>query len=392
MIQDRNRPLTTVSMVYDEVIECDERPFINAVLSQNNLRPYYTHPDQVSPLRDMDRVFWHEDGTYGSPTLYLVWELCRSAAGHGVRILLDGLDGDTSVSHGDEYLIDLGRAGKWQEFAIECRALSRVENAPCSDLRLRRYGLPALTELAQRGRWVSFAQGVNHLSQLYGLSRLKLLRDQGLKPLAPVKARLAWRASHGRNRTYRLADRIVNRQFARRIDLDAAIEALQRHRTVIPRTAKEEHFGNVTSGLIPYAFEMSDRAAAAHSLEARHPFYDKRVVEFCLALPPDQKLKQGWNRSIMRRALDGILPVEVQWRGGKTSNSAAFTHSFLNFEGHLINEVVMNGTPVIDEYMDVPALHAAYHHYISHKSRADEMRVWVALTLALWLRHTGLSP
>ena len=37
-------------------------------------------------------------------------------------------------------------------------------------------------------------------------------------------------------------------------------------------------------------------------------------MEFCLALPAEQKIQRGWTRLIMRRALSGILPAEVHWR------------------------------------------------------------------------------
>jgi hypothetical protein len=35
----------------------------------------------------------------------------------------------------------------------------------------------------------------------------------------------------------------------------------------------------------------------------RYPFWDKRMIEFCLSLPPEQKIKKGWTRMIMRRAM-----------------------------------------------------------------------------------------
>jgi asparagine synthase (glutamine-hydrolysing) len=143
---------------------------------------------------------------------------------------------------------------------------------------------------------------------------------------------------------------------------------------------------------MPYVFELANRASSAFSIEARHPFSDRRLVEFCLALPPEQKLHQGWTRMVMRRALAGILPEEVQWRGGKTRNSAAFTYGLLHFEGDILEEVIMNDSSRIEPYVNVAALRETYHRYLSQKDRTGEMEVWHAVTLALWLHYTSLTP
>jgi asparagine synthase (glutamine-hydrolysing) len=47
------------------------------------------------------------------------------------------------------------------------------------------------------------------------------------------------------------------------------------------------------------------------------PFYDKRVLEFCLSLPAGMNMRDGYRRYSIRRALDGILPRRIQWRTDK---------------------------------------------------------------------------
>jgi asparagine synthase (glutamine-hydrolysing) len=47
------------------------------------------------------------------------------------------------------------------------------------------------------------------------------------------------------------------------------------------------------------------------------PFLDKRVLEFCLAAPGSLKVRDGYQRYLIRRALDGILPKKIQWRTTK---------------------------------------------------------------------------
>jgi asparagine synthase (glutamine-hydrolysing) len=393
LAQNGGHRLHTISGIYNKTPRCDERAFINIVLSQGKLEPHYVQIDQLSPLTDFERVFWYGDEPFTSPTFYLGWGLYQAAHEQDVRVLLDGLDGDTAVSYGEGYLAELARAHQWAAFAGEAKALAQHENLPSISTLLQQYGVPHLNELVRRWRWVAFARGVNELSKHFNILRRNLFRNYVLKPIVPEPIRQLWRGLHGRNRPVKKTDQIINQEFAERVSLHERIKAMTGHRSMAPRTAREEHYSALTSGIMPYVFELANRASMAFSVEARHPFSDRRLLEFCLALPSEQKLCQGWTRMVMRRALAGILPEEIQWRGGKTLNSAAFTHGLLNFEGGLLEEVIMNDPSSLEPYIDVAALRETYHRYRSpKKSRTDEMKVWHAVTLALWLRHTSLAP
>ena len=63
----------------------------------------------------------------------------------------------------------------------------------------------------------------------------------------------------------------------------------------------------------------------AHSVESRHPFLDYRLVEFAVSCPPDFKLRDGWNKSILRDAMKGILPEKVRLRKTKLGFDAPDT-------------------------------------------------------------------
>ena len=52
-------------------------------------------------------------------------------------------------------------------------------------------------------------------------------------------------------------------------------------------------------------------------MERRYPFLDQDFVEFVLAIPRDQVIRPGERRSLMRRALKGLVPDEVLARKTK---------------------------------------------------------------------------
>ena len=47
---------------------------------------------------------------------------------------------------------------------------------------------------------------------------------------------------------------------------------------------------------------------ATHGIDQRDPMMDKRLIEFCLAIPEEQFLRRGTTRSLMRRIMHGALP------------------------------------------------------------------------------------
>jgi len=52
---------------------------------------------------------------------------------------------------------------------------------------------------------------------------------------------------------------------------------------------------------------------AAFGLEVRDPTADIRLLEYCLSVPGEQDTLGGGERMLIRRAMEGLLPTEVQW-------------------------------------------------------------------------------
>lgn len=55
--------------------------------------------------------------------------------------------------------------------------------------------------------------------------------------------------------------------------------------------------------------------------ELRYPYLDQKLVEFLMGIPTDQFLRQGQHRSLMRRALVGLVPPEILSRRTKSGAS-----------------------------------------------------------------------
>jgi asparagine synthase (glutamine-hydrolysing) len=115
-----------------------------------------------------------------------------------------------------------------------------------------------------------------------------------------------------------------------------------------------------------------------------HPFADRRLVEFMLAIPPGEVVRPGVPRRLMRRAFAELLPDPVLRRETKASFGrfydeclAPLAHEMLRAPGKL-RSVEMG-------YLDRDSLLDRLSRYIAGTdSNADQLRV--AILFEFWLR------
>lgn len=74
---------------------------------------------------------------------------------------------------------------------------------------------------------------------------------------------------------------------------------------------------SVSTSPLPLYVRIEDRNSMAHSLEARVPFLDYRLVELVMGIASTRKLDGYWNKAILRRAVRGLIPESVRTRPDK---------------------------------------------------------------------------
>ena len=186
-----------------------------------------------------------------------------------------------------------------------------------------------------------------------------------------------------------MADSIISRDFAARIDVAARLRALWAHREHRPaQTPRERQAREIAHPQIAAALERYHRVAASQGVEARHPFFDKRVVEFCLALPWDQKVRDGWSKWIVRSSSDGLLPDEVRWRRGRWVRLGwRFLTAVIGASGDFLAGELASDMVELEPYVNLAKVRALYDRYRHGDVEAAEP-IWTAAVLSSWLRKT----
>jgi asparagine synthase (glutamine-hydrolysing) len=60
----------------------------------------------------------------------------------------------------------------------------------------------------------------------------------------------------------------------------------------------------------------------SQSRETRVPFLDHNLVEFCLKLPSEYKIHNGWTKRVLRESVKDILPEAIYRRHDKQGYSS----------------------------------------------------------------------
>lgn len=87
----------------------------------------------------------------------------------------------------------------------------------------------------------------------------------------------------------------------------------------------------------------ADRCTAGNGLELRVPFFDKEFINYITNISPVYKMyKSHWmEKTILRRAFEGMLPNEILWRQ-KNGMSDAVGYSWVDFIKQYVNKLELN--------------------------------------------------
>jgi asparagine synthase (glutamine-hydrolysing) len=386
LLTTENRgPLHTFSSVFpglpeEERAVNDEQEYIDAVLTQGGFAPHFIPADGLSPLQDLGRVLWHQDQPFEMRNVYLGWSRYEKAQQEGIRVMLDGVEGDNTVSHGKAYLAELARSGRWKDFAREAHALSATLGGS-PDLFFQQYGMPLIAEAAWKNQWGTLARHIRGAAGSFDVSAADVIKDYVLKPRVPRPAQRLWsRLQRSSADTPGRTVGIIHRDFVRQIDLRRHLQYVNKavDRVVRAQYSKqrEEHWLSLGLGLHTVLLESGDKNASAFSIEQRHPFYDRRLMELCLALPATQKLRNGWTRAVLRHAMRDIIPQKIVYRASKATLSPNFFRNLLSLEKARLESLPVS--PHIAPYVNIGQIEEALR-------REDLELLWPALVLNEWL-------
>ena len=206
------------------------------------------------------------------------------------------------------------------------------------------------------------------------------------RPHLPVRVDRLLRAATG-HREAPLLPAFVRADFARRAGLTGRLEAL-RPRQAFRSPARQEVYGNLVG--TPWYWRTANwhgRNAAPFGIDVRHPFLDRRLVEYVLAVPGEQLFRLGSTKDLLRRSMAGLLPETIRRRPGKTSFIPLLDSMIRREAPGEIAELLSAPRCAELGFVDGDALRSVLWGYLNGGADGERRAVWYAITLEIWLRR-----
>ncbi|MFN8666072.1 MAG: asparagine synthase-related protein [Gemmatimonadaceae bacterium] len=267
------------------------------------------------PVRNASNVAWY-DG------------LCAQAGASGVRVLLSGHKGNGTISYA-------GVRGLRDDLAR--LRLSRVVHE--------------VSALARAGR----------------TGRREVFRDEVLLPLLPPAVATALDRWNGRAAPSLLDLTVspINPLFATAMDVE------QRARATHRDFAGARHLGALAQRVTMLVggtdtFDAYSGYRARYGVETRDPTADRRVVEFCFGIPAAQYLRDGVDRWLVRRAMEGVLPDQIRTRRTIGGQGADWTEWLPALRPWIVEELErLEQHETTRECLDLPRMRSLVEHWPS---------------------------
>jgi asparagine synthase (glutamine-hydrolysing) len=170
----------------------------------------------------------------------------------------------------------------------------------------------------------------------------------------------------------------VDREFARKYQL-STLQILGTEGPWYVRPSARDAIQTISSLARQMAY------ARPSILEKRYPYLDQTLVQFLTTIPLDQLLRPGQRRSLMKRALAGLLPPEILQRKTKASSARCYS---ITLQKHWEKVEELFRSPVTSRlgYVDVSLIYQALVGMKNGHASADFLRLLRALCLEMWLR------
>lgn len=337
----KDQLLHTISARFGDDPTLSEGAHIDSVLRHCGATGVGIEPDPLRLMEESRALHWHQEMPFLSASAYLEWCVHRAARESGLTVMIDGQGADELLGGYQFYFgvkqIDWLNTGRWFELARQTfmhrQHLAR-EARKYADVS-RRFNAEAagsILDMLKRGF----------------IDKARMMRGKPSR-LEPQLERRIGTPDPAGGRFFRayLADGMLY-------------------------------------DMLPNQLVMSDRNAMAFGIEARFPFLDHELVDWCSHLPDEVLIRDGWQKWPLRKAMDGIIPRDVQWRGDKVGFAAP---QDLWLRGPLkdwAHELLFAGPITEQASYDRGAIETAWQR---HQSGADvSWYLWRWISASEWLR------
>ena len=306
-----------------------ELPYVDAMVREKRLVNFETTFDSLWVAEHAGRVVRAlEEPPLGMPALaqYRIFELCRI---HDCTVVLDG-EGADEILGGYPYHQRL-----------------------------------LLLDRLRRRRLLDFGKELTDIARRESRSSAAVLSEYFLAPIARRAAR----------RNGWLAPPAASPPAAARIDSSPD-----------PSLVNRRLFYDLKWGNAKLVLSYTDKTAMAHSVEARVPYFDRRLVEFAFSLPDDFKVGAGDRKRILRDTARRTVPPAITERADRMGFGTPDAWLLRGETWPLVRSAILDEPSFADGWVDREGMRRFVEGF-EKGLHSDARAVWRLYALALWRRE-----
>ena len=340
LAKQHSEPVKTFSIGFEEA-GFDELAYARDVAARlgTDHHDLVVRPDVVAIVEDLT---WYLDEPFGDTSAIPTYMVSKLAAAH-VKVVLTGDGGDEVFAGYERYLVE----DREQSFDRLPQPLRRAAGIAGGLLPAGTRGKRFLQHLALDG-----ARRYVDASTMFRDEELRrLLRPDAYRMVAAHQA----------------ADRAA--QSMDTFD-DDWLSAVQRW--------------DLASYLPQDILTKVDRMTMAHSIEARPPLIDHRLVEFAATVPARYRLHKGRTKYLFKQAMRGVLPDHIIDRP-KHGFAVPLAQWLRKDLAAFARDILLSPTAHQRGLFDVR--HVERLLQLNDRGRNLDLQLWTILSLELWCRR-----
>jgi asparagine synthase (glutamine-hydrolysing) len=298
----------------------DETPFVEAIKDKvGNVDVHYVHNNECDDFAALERFFIALNGPVRNPSNF-GWTLgaLEQARRQNCRVLLGGLHGNYTISwDGWSQTVSHLLRGRFLLAHRQWRLYYR--STPFSlSVAFKKLFVDPLIPLPL-GNWIDRRRRANHTAAWHDHS--------------PIRVDFANAMAVERRA------RKVGHDFLYRVRRDERAQGL---------------------GQVDYLGDWHAAEKAVTGVEVRDPTADLDVLSYCFGIPPEQFLAEGTDRSLVRRAMWGLLPEAVLTNRSRGLQAADWYEKLAANRSALSQQIAaLSRSPLAHKMIDLPRLESA---------------------------------
>ena len=326
--------IPSFSAVYGDSWEKDEKKYIEEMCDYLSIEPEYTKPTSSALLNDFDKLIYCQEEPFISASLFAGWCVARKTNEKKVKVLMTGQGADEIFGY--DYMAAFYFYELFRKFKL----------------------ILLFKEVYQFLRKQKFS-GVFTMRLFIFLIVPEFLKEPFVSASSPIIAKGFYKKNKGKSNFFK--------EFFKAKTLNDSVR-------------------NHLLYKLNHNLRVDDKNAMAFSVEGRVPFLENELVEFCLSLPSNMKVRNGEIKFLLKDATTGILPEKISKRNDKIGYDTPMDIWFRDSKFvEYIDNLLSSSYQPMEQYLN---LNYIKNKWVKHKENKENngQIIWKYIFLTRWYK------